>query len=148
MSIAGDKQPAWEMHTCEKCGPHVEMVRKRVGICLNIMAKKDGIDKYDVSALICYKCNLGFASKNKYIFYCDQCDRKMHPNGDCELAEQYHARKRLQEKRRLAVEAAEKENGGSGSQQQDQDVVPATSAINKTGVISTMANSVTTEKLA
>ena len=83
------------MHKCPKCGPEVDMIRKRVGICLNIMAKKDGIDKYDVSALICLKCNLGFASKNKYIFYCDQCDYKMHPNGDCELAEAYHARKRM-----------------------------------------------------
>ena len=91
------------MHKCPKCGPEVDMIRKRVGICLNIMAKKDGIDKYDVSALTCYKCNLGFASKNKYIFYCDVCDYKMHPTGDCELAEAYHARKRMQEKRRQAA---------------------------------------------
>lgn len=97
------KQAQWEMHPCTKCGPEVDMIRKRVGICLNIMAKKDGIDKYDVSALTCNKCNLGFASKNKYIFYCEKCDFKMHPDGDCLLAEQYHARKRMQEKRRLAA---------------------------------------------
>ena len=97
------------MHACDKCGPHVEMIRKRVGICLNIMAKKDGIDKYDVSALACHKCKLGFASKNKYIFYCDVCDNKIHPEGDCLLAEQYHARKKLQEKRRLAAEKQEAE---------------------------------------
>lgn len=105
-TISKDKPSlqGWEMHHCDKCGPSVELIRKRVGICLNIMAKKDGIDKYDVSALTCTKCNLGFASKNKYIFYCDVCDNKVHPDGDCLLAEQYHARKRLQEKRRLATE--------------------------------------------
>ena len=89
------KQGQWEMHKCPKCGPEVDLIRKRVGICLNIMAKKDGIDKYDVSALTCSLCSLGFASKNKYIFYCDACDHKMHPDGDCLLAEQYHARKRM-----------------------------------------------------
>lgn len=106
-----EKEANWEMHKCEKCpGGQVDLIRKRVGICLNIMAKKDGIDKYDVSALICHKCNLGFASKNKYIFYCDQCDNKIHPDGDCLLAEQYHARKRLQEKRaKLAAEKAAEE---------------------------------------
>ena len=89
------KAAQWEMHKCPKCGPEVDLIRKRVGICLNIMAKKDGIDKYDVSALTCVMCNLGFASKNKYIFYCDTCDYKRHPEGDCLLAEQYHARKRM-----------------------------------------------------
>jgi hypothetical protein len=81
---SADKEAGWEMHKCDKCpGGTVDLIRKRVGICLNIMAKKDGIDKYDVSALTCQKCNLGFASKNKYIFYCDQCDNKIHPDGDC-----------------------------------------------------------------
>lgn len=109
------KQATWEMHKCPKCGPEVDMIRKRVGICLNIMAKKDGIDKYDVSALVCQKCNLGFASKNKYIFYCDQCDFKMHPDGDCLLAEQYHARKRMQEKRRLAALQQNEEAAAAGT---------------------------------
>lgn len=119
------------MHKCPKCGPEVDLIRKRVGICLNIMAKKDGIDKYDVSALTCLKCNLGFASKNKYIFYCDQCDFKMHPDGDCLLAEQYHARKRAQEKRRLAALAEQETNSTvTGSLQQDQDV-PANSSSSK-----------------
>jgi hypothetical protein len=80
---SGREKPGWEMHQCSKCPGNPDMVRKRVGICLNIMAKKDGIDKYDVSALVCFKCNLGFASKNKYIFYCEQCDNKIHPEGDC-----------------------------------------------------------------
>ena len=112
---SGEKEAGWEMHRCDKCGQSVDMIRKRVGICLNIMAKKDGIDKYDVSALTCFKCNLGFASKNKYIFYCDSCDYKIHPDGDCLLAEQYHARKRLQEKRaKLAAEKAAEEAVATG----------------------------------
>lgn len=116
------------MHPCTKCGPEVDMIRKRVGICLNIMAKKDGIDKYDVSALTCNKCNLGFASKNKYIFYCEKCDFKMHPDGDCLLAEQYHARKRQQEKRRLA--ALQSDEAMVAGMAQDQDV-PANSSSSK-----------------
>lgn len=81
-----EKQDAWELHKCPKCGPNQDLTRKRVGICLNILAKKDLIDKNDLDALVCGDCGLGFASKNKYIFFCDVCNYMLHPDGDCELA--------------------------------------------------------------
>ena len=67
----------------------------RLFIEANLDKAESNDPKYDVSALTCSLCSLGFASKNKYIFYCDACDHKMHPDGDCLLAEQYHARKRM-----------------------------------------------------
>jgi len=80
-----DKEQKWELHKCPKCSDQ-DLTRKRVGICLNILAKKDLIDKNDLDALKCGKCELGFASKNKYIFFCDACNYMLHPDGDCELA--------------------------------------------------------------
>ena len=80
-----EKVQSWELHKCPNCTDQ-DLTRKRVGICLNILAKKDLIDKNDLEALVCGKCSLGFASKNKYIFFCDGCNYMLHPDGDCELA--------------------------------------------------------------
>jgi hypothetical protein len=85
-AVKKDKAQQWELHKCGKCSKDQDLTRKRVGICLNILAKKDLIDKNDLEALNCGGCNLGFASKNKYIFFCDVCNFMLHPDGDCELA--------------------------------------------------------------